>query len=303
MVSQTQQLGSLRPATTGKLPIWFYEVVLLVSAGAFAVSSALAKLVVQGGVSAPEITFWRFFVGWVAIVIYIAITRPRLRPRNLPSLFLRAVFNLAAVFLFYCAVKYTTITKANLLNLTYPVFVALLGPILLHEPSKPGDWLILVGAGIGVYLVINPNFQRVNIGDVLGLACGLTAGFAVICLRWARRSNHTVTVLLFLLTTGVILTCPAIVKGNFLTYTPGLWGLVVACGASGVFGQFAITLAFRHVSAFAGSVLGLSRVVMAAVIGLLWLGESLTLNVVVGAIVVIGSILILARRTGCVDRT
>ena len=99
--------------------------------------------------------------------------------------------------------------------------------------------------------------------------------------------------LLFLLTMGVMLTWPALLGEDFSAYTGRVWAVVIVCGISGVMGQFAITLAFRHVKALTGSVLGLSRVVMVAVIGTVWLGEGLTWRTVVGGAVLMGSILLL----------
>ncbi len=282
--------------TTRRVPEWLYHAEILVSALFFALSTLLAKFVENQAITAATITFFRFAIGLVILLIYIGILRPKLEPRNPVILILRGVFNLLAVFLFYYAIKYTTITNANLLNLTYPVFVALLAPIVLHEHLRRRDWLILALAGAGIWLIVNPNFQKVNIGDLVGLAGGFTAALAILALCFARRDNHTVTVLLIMLGVGTVLSFPAVLGEHFSRYTVRTWLLLFGCGATGVVGQFAITHGFRHVSAFAGSVTGMARVVMAAILGFLFLAEFPTWYVVIGSGILFLAILLLASN-------
>ena len=209
---------------------------------------------------------------------------------------LRGIFNMLAIFLFYWAVKYTTVTNANLLNMTYPVFVALLSPIIVGERLQKRDWFILILAGTGIYLVINPDFHNVNIGDILALACGITAAFAIIMLRLARKSNQTTTVLFIMLATGTLILWPAILFEDFSLYTTKTIQILFICGISGVLGQFAITLAFKHMTAFAGSISGTSRIIFAGIGGYIMLGEQPSENVIIGAIIIITAIILLTNN-------
>lgn len=272
------------------LPGWFYHFVIVLSALLFTVSSLLAKVAINEGAAPFTITFFRFSIGLIVLSVYILMSKSEIRPTNVRIIILRGVFNMTAVGFFYWSVQYTTITNANLLNMTYPVFVALLSPILLREHLKIRDWIMLMIAGIGIYLVINPNFNEVNFGDILGLCCGLAAGFAVVMLRKARRDNQTVTVLFIMLLTGTVLSWPAVLFEEFGKYTPYLWSIVLGCGVMGVMGQFAITSAFKHVTAFAGSVTSTSRVIMAACVGAMFLSEIPPWHVVVGAVIIITAI-------------
>ncbi len=277
-----------------KLPVWFYHIIIFLSAIFFTVSSISAKFAAKAGVGPMMVTFCRFAIGLILISAYILITQSPLKPKRMKYMILRGIFNMLAIGLFYWSVKYTTVTNANLLNMTYPVFVAMLSPLLLGEHLKFRDWFVLALAGVGIYLVINPDFQRVNIGDLIGLACGVAAGFAIITLRLARKEDTTTTVLFIMLLTGTVLSWPAIFSEEFSRYTSKTLWILFLCGASGVFGQFAITLAFKHMTAFAGSISGTSRIILAGLGGFIMLGEVPGWNVVVGAIIIITSIVLLA---------
>lgn len=273
---------------------WIYHAEIMVSAAFFALSTLLAKLVERDHVTAFTITFFRFAIGLAILLVYMALARSSVRPRNPVVLVLRGVFNLLAVFLFYYAIKYTTITNANVLNMTYPVFVALLSPLVLSERLVGRDWGILAIAGFGICLIVNPNFTHVNIGDLIGLGAGFTGGLAVLALCFARRDNTTTTVLLFMLGVGTLVSWPGILGQDFTTFTPTTWLLLGGCGATGVIGQFAITHGFRHLSAFAGSVTGMSRVIMAAALGFFFLGEVPTWNTIAGSGILFAAIYLLA---------
>ncbi len=281
---------------TQSLPVWIYHLAIFISALFFTVSSISAKFAAKAGVGPMMITFCRFGLGLIFISIYILGTRTSLKPKQPLFMILRGIFNMLAIVLFYWAVKYTTVTNANLLNMTYPVFVALLSPIFVGEHLKGRDWLVLILAGIGIYLVINPDFQRINIGDLLGLSCGIAASFAIIMLRLARKENQTTTVLFIMLLTGTLIIWPAIFRENFSVYTKNVIGILFLCGISGVLGQFAITLAFKHMTAFAGSISGTSRIIFAGIGGFIMLGERPGWNVIIGAIIIITAIALLTSK-------
>jgi len=288
----------LRPSASpgAGWPAWVFYAAVLLSAGFFALSSAWAKDAIRLNVTPLAVTFWRFSIGWALALIYVLVTRSRLSPRNYPSLILRGVFNAAAVLLLYWSVKYTTIAKANLLNLTYPVFVALLGGALLGERLRRWDWPVLAAAMVGIYIIIDPQPTGVNWGDVLGLACGITSALAILMLRSARQGNSTITVLFFLLTVGLVLTAPLMLRENIAAYTAGTWWAVLACATTGVLGQFALTLAFRHMTAFAGSLVGMVRVIISTGLGLWWFDEHLSPQTIVGAGILLGALAAFGRQ-------
>ncbi len=291
VISPLADDGQLR-----NIPIWGYHIVIFISALFFTISSISAKFAGKAGVGPMMITFCRFGMGLILISCYIVVTRTSLKPKRMLFMILRGVFNMLAIVLFYWSVRYTTVTNANLLNMTYPVFVALLSPILVGEHLGGRDWFILILAGIGIYLVINPDFNAVNVGDLLGLGCGIAASFAIIMLRLARKSNQTATVLFIMLLTGTLILWPAIFREDFSSYTVRTIWLLLICGISGVLGQFAITLAFKHMTAFAGSISGTSRIILAGLGGYIMLGECPGWNVAIGAIIIIAAIVLLANN-------
>ena len=79
--------------------------------------------------------FARFLIGFLVVCAIMAYRRQLPRPRSYHLLLGRTVFNCVAVYCFYMAVKFTSVAEANILNMTYPVFVALISWTLLPRRS------------------------------------------------------------------------------------------------------------------------------------------------------------------------
>jgi len=81
--------------------------------------------------------FARFLLGSLVVCAIMIYRRQLPRPRSYHLLLGRTVFNCVAVYCFYMAVEFTSVAEANILNMTYPVFVALICWALLREQRDP----------------------------------------------------------------------------------------------------------------------------------------------------------------------
>ena len=224
----------------------------------------------------------------------------RTRGGNVQSsgwLIMRAVFNVVAVIFFIYAAHFGSVVNANVLNMTYPAFVALLSPVFIGEKSSWLTWLA-VAAAITGSVIITTGGKSLNFhgADLLGLASGITAGVGVMSLRQIRKTDSTFNVLYytFLLgtTASVVL---ATVETALLPATPlaiysgRFWWLLSLSGICGVLGQWVFTYGFAYVGAVEGSILSSSRILIALAFGVTYFHESFTIPAAVGATLVLFS--------------
>ena len=89
--------------------------------------------------------FSRFIIGLVLTGGWAWYRRINLLPRNVGLVAWRGGLNTAAVILFYGAVQFTTVTNTNVLNLMYPVWILIAGPLITQEKSPRTHllWLVL----------------------------------------------------------------------------------------------------------------------------------------------------------------
>lgn len=91
------------------------------------------------------------------------------------------------VVLFVMATRSTTAANAILLQYTAPLWVALLSPLMLREPTDRRAWISVILAIGGVLLFfVDDVSATARIGDLYGLAAGLFFGFCIIALRHGR---------------------------------------------------------------------------------------------------------------------
>jgi len=264
---------------------------LLLSELCFTISTIFSKLLTNSSdVSALEVTFSRFFLGWIVASIFVSRNSISLVPNKLSLLVWRGVLNTIAVMLFFLASQYTTITNTHMLNMTYPFFIFLFAPLFFRqEKISPFLYLILVAALVGIWLVINPHWNSINKGDLFGLMSGIISAFAIITLNMARKNDSTMVILFYLMSIGTVLNGLAMLP-VFVWPRGGQWLLLLASGAIGVAGQICITYGYKYITARAGSLVSSSRILYAVVLGMLIFSEDLTLRIAAGGFLILLSI-------------
>ncbi len=124
----------------------------------------LATLIIRWGepyvdIEASFYVFSRFLAGFLVVMVTMLLRRQRLAPKNYHFLIGRAVSNTVAVYCFYQAVAVGTVAEGNILNLTYPVFVALFSWFFLKAQRDVFSLGAMVCACAGIWLVLMPPGQ------------------------------------------------------------------------------------------------------------------------------------------------
>jgi DME family drug/metabolite transporter len=130
----------------------------------------------------------------------------------------------ATLVLFVIATKLTTSANAIFLQSTAPLYLLLIGPLLLREPLSRSDLLVLLAVAAGMWLCFHSNGPAVSsapdprMGNILGAITGLTWALTVSGLRWlSRRTGAGAT--------------PGAAPGNPATATVVI-GNLLACAAT-----------------------------------------------------------------------
>jgi drug/metabolite transporter (DMT)-like permease len=194
------------------------------------------------------------------------------------------------------AIKFTSLAEANILNMTYPIFVTLISWAMLREQRDPAALVMVAVAFAGIWLILAPGKIDLKTANLWGLASGLTASLSMTYLNVSRQYHDTNTVLLFMFGLGALLIF-AVFHGDFFWPNSRELYYLGFCSASGVAGQFLLTLGFRYVTAVDGSIISSMRILLAALLGPFVAGEpSLAAAGWVGALLLFGANVVLAVR-------
>ncbi|MCB1763584.1 MAG: DMT family transporter [Gammaproteobacteria bacterium] len=247
-------------------------------------------------IATPFFVFARFFLGFIVVCLTLLLTGRRLQPRRYHLLLGRTLMNTIAVFCFYKAVEVGSLAEANILNMTYPLFVALFAWFFIREQRDAAVLLIVAVALLGIWLILAPGEIGVKWENLWGLSSGITASLAMIYLNLSRRHHDSQTILFYMFGLGAL---SIFMLFNETIFWPNGHELLFlfSCSALGVLGQYLLTYGFLFVTAVEGSIISSSRIIMAALLGPLLVGDpALTLSGWCGALLIFGANSVLAYR-------
>ncbi len=194
------------------------------------------------------------------------LTRSRLHPKRYHYLIGRTIANNIAVFCFYKAVETSSVAEANILNMTYPLFVAFFSWFFIKDQRDTvGVGAVLV-AFFGVWLVLNPGGGGAGLYNLWGLMSGLSAAFAIIYLNKSRQHHDSQTILFVMFGLGSLVMFFLFRQDIFM---PGKqeFLFLLSCSVAGVLGQYLLTYGFYFVTAVEGAVISSTRILLAAILG------------------------------------
>ncbi len=210
--------------------------------------------------------FFRVFLGFLFIISILLIKRQPLRPKRYDLLIARTVTNIIAVFCFFKAVDVTTVAEANILNMTYPLFIVVISWFFFKEQGDWKTYCCALLAFCGIFLILAPGEINIAWNNLWGLASGIFASIAIISLNLARQHDNTDTILLFVFGLGSVILYAIFHQEIHWPNSTELFYLTL-CAIFGIAGQYLITLGFRYVTAVEGGIISSTRILLAAILG------------------------------------
>ena len=285
-----------RPQLSRQLVGWF---AIFCSAFFFYLATLIIRLAKSYVViDSAYFVFARFLLGFVIVAATMALQQQRIQPRRYQLLIGRAVANSIAVFCFFKAVDMGSLAEANILNMTYPLFVAVFSWFFLRGQRDPVTMGIVVMAFVGVWMVLAPDDFHFGVANLWGLGSGIFAAVAMIYLNVSRRHHDSQTILFFMFGLGSVLIFSLFHQAIFLPDATELFFLG-SCALAGILGQYLITYGFLYVTAVEGSIISSTRILLAAILGPLLIAEpALTLTGWCGALLIfVANVALAVRRS------
>jgi drug/metabolite transporter (DMT)-like permease len=230
---------------------------LLVTAALFSTGGAAIK---AAQFSSWQVAGLRSGVAAIAVWLLLPAAR-RIRRGTLTVTLLVAVAYAATLVFFVFANKLTTAANTIFLQSTAPVYILLLGPVLLHERIQPRDlfFMLAIAGGMTLFFVgrqttfaTAPDPLR---GNIFAAASGVTYAVMLLGLRWMGTRGGS--------------PAGAVVIGNlfaFLAVLPGMlplgahravdWAVILYLGIFQIGLAYALlTRAISHLPALEASLL------------------------------------------------
>jgi len=275
-------------------PIW--GVIWMLATGlAFVAVTAVVKHI-GGAVPPAEAAFLRYALGLVFLIPMLRpLIKANLQRRQIILFGWRGAVHSIGVILWFFAMTKIPIADVTAMNYLSPIYVTLGAALFLGEKLAFRRILAIIAALVGALIILRPGFREVSIGHIAMLFTAvLFAASYLIAKRMADEVNPVVVVAMLSITVTIGLAPFAFAQWVTPTLLQVGWLFLVAVFAT--IGHLTMTLAFRAAPMTVTQPVTFLQLVWAATLGAVMFGEPVDGWVVLGGLVVLGSVSFITWR-------
>jgi drug/metabolite transporter (DMT)-like permease len=266
---------------------------MLVSIVFFAANVLILRAV---SLSAPAADGWvaSFYRGIVGGGLVWLVYRGRgFEPGNLvkqPWVLARGLVGSVGIVTFYLTIEHLGAGRAVILNMTYPLFGAVIAAFWLGERLRWGQfgWMLVAFGGLSVFFGEAFFEGRISRHEIIGILGAVVAGVAVVIIRLLRNREHASTVFASQCLWSLVVSIPMSIGK-----VPGLPGKahlgLIAASAMVAVAQITMTHGFHLLPVAQGSSIQMLLPLVTAIGGMVCFGEHLSGTEWLGGAVLLGA--------------
>jgi len=271
--------------------------VLLPAVLAVATSSLFIRLASVPPVAAA---FWRAAIAGTVFLLSFSIPAMRQQWQALP---IKTVLAVGAATLiialhnifFIASLSYTSVAAAVVLTSTQPIFTAFFGHLLIHERVSPRAIVGLIGAMTGIAIIsLSQTGQTTWKGNLLALAAALTVAAFSLCARQLRQRTPIIPFMFIVQFASVIYLAlfAALFAVPLSGFSVSSWKALLLLGlVPTLIGHTLLSYSIGYLKAYLVGLAIIGEPVGATVLAAIFLGEIPSGQTLIGAVVILASIL------------
>ena len=265
---------------------------------------AVTALVKYNGTRIPaaESAFLRYAMGLVFLLPMINAMRQSTLTRRQHKLFwLRGVAHTGGVALWFYAMARIPIADVTAMNYLTPIYVTLGAALFLGEKLALRRILAVVAALVGALIILRPGFREVGMGHLAMLfAAVFFATSYLVAKLMSDETNPAIVVTMLSITVTIGLAPLAL--SNWVTPTASELAVLFAVAALATAGHYTMSMAFAAAPVTVTQPVSFLQLVWAVLLGAVVFGEGVDPWVVIGGLVIIGSIAFITMREAVLKR-
>jgi len=267
----------------------------------FSVMNVIIR-VVAAEIHPMEIAFFRNFFALLVMLPWLAgVGFKGLRTQRLGLQIWRAVIGLSAMLLWFTSVALLPLGEAVALNFTVPLFATAGAALILGEVVRARRWSATAVGFLGVIIILRPGFT--DFTPIMGLPI-LAAVFMASSILIVKSLSRTESPSAIVLYMNLILTPLSLVPALFVWRWPGweMLGYLAVLGMLASLAHILLTRSYTKADASAIMPFDYARLPFVAAIAYFAFGEVPGIWTWVGAGVIAGSAIYIARREAALAR-
>ena len=281
---------------------------ILTGMALFSIQDSLIKFVFEEA-SLYELYFGRTLTALILLLVFLKVKSQKLILKTHYPLLttLRVICFFFGFSFFYISLTFMSLAMANALFFSSPFFISILAIIFLGEKVGIRRWLAIFVGFIGVYIVLNPDFNDFNYMKLAPVACALCYAISMTITKITSDKDNVYTQMshlyfgaigisiLFFIFTG---------KGQFNTFSDPTfqfifrewfsnpayaWPYIIAMGFVAAVSFYCVFSAYSVASPSVVSLFEYSLIIWAIIIGYILFNDVPTIRTFVGVALIIGA--------------
>ena len=281
---------------------------ILIGMGFFSVQDALIKFVYNDA-ALYELYFGRTIAALFLLISFLKLSNKKIELKTYYPVLtsIRVICFFFGFSFFYISLTYMSLAMANALFFCCPFFVSILAVIFLKEKVGIRRWLAIATGFVGVFIVLDPNFNNFDYMKLAPIACALCYAISMTITKITSDKDNVYTQMLHLYFGAIVISILFFIftgKGQFNTFSdptfqfifrewftnPGYsWPFTVAMGFISVLAFYFILNAYSIASPSVVSLYEYSLILWAILTGYMLFDNIPTLKTLIGVSIIISA--------------
>jgi len=157
----------------------------------FAVQDSLMKYI-YSSVALYEVYLFRTIVSFTLIIIYLKILKkPIVFKTHYPLLtFCRVILFFFGFSSFYISLTIMPLATATALFFVTPFLITIFAKFILKDQIGPRRWIAVIVGFIGVYIILNPNFDDFDYFSLSPILCAFCYALSMIIIKKTSKKDN-----------------------------------------------------------------------------------------------------------------
>ena len=269
---------------------------MVAAALGFTVNGAMVKALGELGMPTMQIAFARAFFALLTVLPFLWHAGLGVLATRAPGIHvIRVVAGSAAMLCGIYALVSLPLADVTALSFTTPLFTIVLAVFFLGEAVRWRRWTATAIGFLGVLVMVRPGAGSLEPGALFAIAMALGIAIATVMVkRLPPGESHVAMLFWFCIASLAMTAVPAILVWRAPSAEE--WSLLAGVGILGCASQAMIIRAFRSGEATFVAPFDYSKLLLAVLIGFFFFAELPDLWSLVGAAIIVGSTLYIARR-------
>ena len=294
---------------------------ILIGMALFSIQDALIKFVYEE-VALYELYFGRTLTALILLTGYLKLSKQKIifKTHYLFLTVFRVILFFFGFSFFYISLTYMSLAMANALFFSSPFFVSILASIFLKEKIGVRRWSAIAIGFIGVFIVLDPNFDEFNYMKLAPVACALCYSISMTITKITSEKDNVYTQMIHLYFGAIIISILFFIftgKGQLNTFSDPTFQFIfrewvtnlsfalpfiIAMGTVAVFSFYFVFNAYHIASPSVVSLYEYSLIIWSIITGYLLFDNIPTIRTFVGVVTIIGAGLYIYLREKTKDQ-